>query len=216
MVKNPAIVLGARAVVVGSDRQCDVVLPYEGVASHHVCLWAIGSVVHVADLASGVPTRLGGSPVVGRHQAATGAMLELGEAPALRLIAASSSLPAPFRLDLGNHPSLWVRIEDVAGGQRHLLRQGRKTELAYLLATRLIEDRRRALGVDEAGWIGDNELTSELWGPGRAAENSLNVAIFRLRNHLTKRGLPRDLVEKSDRATRLSPRLASVHAALLR
>lgn len=216
MVKNPAIVLGARAVVVGTDRQCDVVLPFSGVAGHHVCLWAIGSTVHVADLGSGATTVLQGVHVDGRLEAPSGALLEVGAAPPVRLVAASSSLPAPFRLDVGNHPTLWVRIEDIAANERHLLRQGRKTELAYLLAQRLIEDRRRALGSDEAGWISDAELTTELWGAGRAAENSLNVAIFRLRNHLTKRGLPRELVEKSDRASRLSPRLASVHAALLR
>ena len=134
----------------------------------------------------------------------------------MRLVAASSPLPTPFRLDIGDHPTLWVRIEDVAAERHHMLRGGRKTELAYLLAQRLIEDRRRALNADEAGWISDRELAAELWGAGRAAENSLNVAIFRLRTHLSKQHLPRQLVEKSDRATRLSPRLASVHAALLR
>ena len=93
MVKNPAIVLGARAVVVGSDRQCDVVLPYPGVASHHACLWAIGSTVYVAELGSEAPTLLSGTEVEGRTEAPSGSILELGEAPPMRLVAAASALP---------------------------------------------------------------------------------------------------------------------------
>ncbi|HJN75894.1 MAG TPA: FHA domain-containing protein [Myxococcota bacterium] len=214
MIVEPSLVLGTHPAIVGRDRQCDVALDDESVAEHHVCAWAEGDQVIVASLGSGVPIELDGRAVVGRASALSGSWLLLGNAPPFRLVASALS-DAPVRLSLRNAPQLWVRFDHSRQTPRLTLQLGRTADIAFVLAARLAWDGTLRLGAD-AGWLDDQDLADQLWGKGRCAEGSLNVAVHRLRGELEEHGFARDLVQKAQGRTRLRPDRVGVHAALLR
>ena len=214
MNTEPSLVLGTHPAIVGRDRQCDVALDDDSVADHHVCVWADASGVTVASLGSSRPIRLDGVLVERRATAPSGSWLELGGAQPFRVLASSPSR-APVRLCLRNAPDLWVRFDHTLSVPRLTLQLGRNADIAFVLASRLIWDGTEGLD-DEAGELDDDELSDRLWGKGRGALGSLNVAVHRLRGELEGRGFARDLIEKSQGRTRLRPDKVAVHAAFLR
>lgn len=211
---EPCLVLGSHPAVLGRDRQCDVAFDDPSVADHHACVWSDDSSITVACLGAGVPIELDGRRVQKRAQARDGAWLQLGRARPFRVRTAPRS-EAPIRLCLRNAPELWVRFDHTLSRPRMTLQLGRTADVAFLLASRLAWD--AAKGVqEEGGWLDDGELSDNLWGRGRCARGSLNVAVHRLRGELEAHGFDRRIVQKAGGRTRLRPALVAVHAAYLR
>jgi hypothetical protein len=105
-----------------------------------------------------------------------------------------------------------VTIEERSSGARFVVDSDNRAVLLYLLARRLREDRDGRLSDDAAGWVGDNDLATGIWGKGRSAAdaNGLNVLIYRLRGNVREAGFDPWFIEKR----RLRVRLVAAEVSL--
>jgi len=207
MVHRSSVLLSARALVVGTAADCDVVVEHRDVAPHHACVWARGRRVYVASL-GGKDTRLDGCRVHSSQQASSGAVLELGDAPALRLVATEASPQGRrFMVTYGTTPYPWVKLEHTATGAVHSVRSAPAIGVAWLLAHQLERDTRRLLPPDDRGWI-DNEELEPFLTPTVGDwlihdECPVEACIHHLWRDLAIRGLPPGLVVFRPGRTRL-------------
>lgn len=212
MTSSPRrLLLRARPLIVGADPGCDVVVDAAEVAPRQACAWAADGAILVSNLDDTGDLLLDGAPVGARSQGRAGALLRLGDGTQFELVAAAL-LGRPFLVRAFRQPGLGVVIEEADGARRLELAEGRTAELAFCLARRLAADEARGVS---AGWVDDADLASRLWGVRgqltSANENSLNVCVYRLRAQLEMAGLPRDLIQKSQRRTRFAPDRLGAH-----
>lgn len=88
------------------------------------------------------------------------------------------------------------------GEEGYRVDAGNRAVLLFLLARRLDRDRKANLDDDEAGWCGDDEVQSGIWGRG-GDDNKLHVLIHRLRAELKKAGFDPWFIEKRHRYLRV-------------
>ncbi len=108
-------------------------------------------------------------------------------------------------VSLGLQGRAAATVLDPASGLRHVVQAENRVLLLYVLARKLIEDQRGGKAPRDAGWCGDSEVMTGIWG--RAWEkmglNNYQVLIWRTRKELAKAGLDPWFLEKRRGLTRL-------------
>ena len=217
---------------IGRARSAHLHLQDSSVSSHHAVLHRRGSRIFISDLSSTNGTRVNKNRISGTVVLSGGDTVSFGSGPSFRLILSnkeSAALPIsqasstlsltreffPFvlsaSLDRGPGPTAEFRSPL---GQRHRVRSENRCVLLYVLAKRMHDDLARQTDESLAGWVDDEQLRREIWGPTAKTmyPNNLQVLIRRLRKELEENGFDGWCIQKHHGHTRVAVDVALTEA----
>lgn len=155
---GPALILGARPILVGRAPECDVVFADISISRRHANIWIHDTEPRIQDLSSSNGTFVDGERVVGAMAVQPGQIITLGKRDALKIIRSPQTLrPAPPLL----------AVEDLESGLRVIL----GAEPVYIgssssCALQLPEGPKQAAAVLRPGeweiWLGIDDDTEEI------------------------------------------------------
>ncbi len=95
-------------------------------------------------------------------------------------------------------------VRDPGTGTSHRIRSDNRAVLLYLLARKLLEDRRAGKAEPDAGWLSDREIVIGIWGRGgeESGRNRLHVLVHRMRKELLSAGIESAVIESRRNALR--------------
>ncbi len=120
--------------------------------------------------------------------------------------AAGETWPYRLSVSLDGPTGPEATLSHRGGPGRCQIRAENRAVLLYVLARQAVEDRRRGLPADRAGWCDDDDVVTGIWGREGATMdvNGLHVLLHRVRREVEKAVFDPAFLEKRNRGLRVA------------